>query len=407
MTKSPIRSPLRGNTADRPGYSLELAYRQAREQHSLMRRERLTHTVPRAALRALPIGLFFAVLAATGLNLPTTVAVSVYLVIQLGWPLVVIGKSFDPVPEIEALREGAEAERRTARTINRLRRYGYVIMHDRRVPGSEANIGHLLVGPGGVMVIMSDASTGAVRYAKDGAKVDGQSLKKPLDLTKWLGDETRSQARTAMPMIKVPVTPILVMVEAGVMWSDGAIDGVTLISLKDLVSYVRARPDRLNPAEVTKVVAAVQRLFPPCSFDRPAGHLAVDRNQWLAVMDALRTIRERDGDATGMLDQLAQIETDLARIAEPSGRSAIPAARTDGDDDNGDESDNLVNELMGPDDPSPVRLADGAADGRRRGRVLRAVRPLRPAPGRAPRNPGGSADDSGSDPSDREGPAGA
>ncbi|WP_131773819.1 nuclease-related domain-containing protein [Candidatus Protofrankia datiscae] len=397
-TKSPIRSssPLRDHTRDRPGHSLEVAYRRAREQQAQMRRERLAYTVPRAALRAFPIAVVFAVLVASGLRLPVSVAVTAYLVVQLGWPLVVIGRSFDPVPEIEALREGAESERKTARIVNRLRRYGYVVMHDRRVAHSEASIGHLLVGPGGVMVMKSDASPGTVRYSKDGAKVDGQSLKKPLDLTKWLGEEVRNQTRDALPMLKVPVRPILIMVEAGVLWSDGAIDGVTLISLKDLVSYVRGRPDRLNPAEVTKVVAVAQRLFPPATANQLADHVTLDRDQWLTLMDALRTILERGGNATDMLDRLTRIENDLARLAEPGGRSGIPGARTGDNGDSGDgDSDDLINELTGSAGPAG-RPALGAADdpstGRRRGRILAAVRPLRPA---ASRPAGDVANDGG------------
>ncbi|WP_322759173.1 nuclease-related domain-containing protein [Frankia sp. Cr2] len=369
LGRGSLRSPFGGDTRDRPGYSLQMAYQRAREQHAQMRRERLAYTVPRAALRAFPIAVIFAVLVASGLRLSTSIAVGVFLLIELGWPLIVIGRSFDPVAEIEALREGAEAERKTASAINRLRRYGYVIMHDRRIPGSEATIGHLLVGPGGVMMIKSDASTGTVRYAKDGAKdgakVDGQSLSQPLELTKWLGDEVRARTRTATPMIKIPVTPILVMVEAGVLWSDGAVEGVTLISLKDLVSYVRGRPARLNPAEVTKVIAVVQRLFPTYSPNELADAVTVDRDQWLTLMDALRTIRERGGDATDMLDRLAKIESDLARRAEPSDRSAIPTARTNGDsgDGDGDSGDgDLINELTAMTAPSPAHLADDPQD---------------------------------------------
>ncbi|WP_239405032.1 nuclease-related domain-containing protein [Frankia sp. Cj3] len=389
-TKSPARGPLRspfgGDPRDRPGYSLQMAYQRAREQHARMRRERLAYTVPRAALRAFPIAAVFAVLVALGLGLSTSIAVGVFLLIELGWPLIVIGRSFDPVPEIEALREGAEAERKTASAINRLRRYGYVIMHDRSVPGSAASVGHLLVGPGGVMVIKSDASTGTVRYAKDGgkdgAKVDGQSLRKPLDLTKWLGDEVRARTRTATPMIKIPVTPILAMVEAGVLWSDGAVEGVTVISLKDLVSYIRGRPDRLNPAEVTKVLAVVQRLFPPYSANPPTDAITVDRDQWLILMDALRTIRERGGDATDMLDQLAKIENDLTQLAETSGQSGILPIPTngagDGDENTGDGD--LISELTSMAEASPGRLTDDPSTGRRRGRVLAAVRPLRSVP---------------------------
>ncbi len=66
-------------------------------------------------------------------------------------------------------------------------------------------------------------------------------------------------------------------------------------------------------------------------------------------MDTLRTIRERGGDATDMVDRVAKIESDLARLAEAGGRSAIPTGRTDddrGDDDRDDDGD-LINELTG------------------------------------------------------------
>nr|MDT0667290.1 hypothetical protein [Micromonospora sp. DSM 115978] len=102
--------------------------------------------------------------------------------------------------------------------------------------------------------------------------------------------------------------------------------GVTIISIKDVVNLLRKKKTILNPAEVKQVAGAGGRLFPAYSANRLAEHITVDRDQWLSLMDALRTIRERDGDASDLLDRLSQIETDLARQADLTGRSGMPLA---------------------------------------------------------------------------------
>jgi Nuclease-related domain len=352
----------------RPGHSLYTEYLRARDHQAVVRRDRIARGLPRAAVRAAPVGLLVALVAAFGAKLPGGLAVLAFLVIFVGWTGAVVLAAFGADPDIETLRLGAEAERKTARTIARLRRQGYVVMHDRAVPHSEATIGHLLVGPGGVLLLRSDPAKGIVRYTKGGATVDGEALKPSIDRAAWLAGEVRSQLGAAMPMLKIPVNPILVMVEADVLWSDGALDGVTIINIKDVVGYVRSRPGRLNPAEVKQIVAAVERLFPAYSANQLAEQIVVDRDQWLTLMDALRTIRERDGDASDLLDRLAQIENDLGRKADSTPRSGLPLAVPDPDAADPDAAD--------PATAQPAAPARGA----RRGRILASVRPLPDAP---------------------------
>jgi hypothetical protein len=61
-----------------------------------------------------------------------------------------------------AHRTGAEGERRTASVFDKLP--GYVVLHDRKIPGKRANIDHIAIGPGGVFVIET-------KNYKDEAKV--------------------------------------------------------------------------------------------------------------------------------------------------------------------------------------------------------------------------------------------
>lgn len=51
---------------------------------------------------------------------------------------------------------GADAEKATARLLRRLRWRGWRILHDRQLPGSRANLDHVLVSPCGTAVVALD-----------------------------------------------------------------------------------------------------------------------------------------------------------------------------------------------------------------------------------------------------------
>jgi hypothetical protein len=107
-------------------------------------------------------GLVAQVLAAqVGLPRPGLVGLAVAAVV--GWRL-----RFRPSEQVTAWRCGAEGERRTARLLDRLTRDDYVVFHDLAVPGSPANIDHLVIGPSGVFVIDSKQWTGSIHQGTDG-----------------------------------------------------------------------------------------------------------------------------------------------------------------------------------------------------------------------------------------------
>jgi hypothetical protein len=62
----------------------------------------------------------------------------------VGWRL-----RFRPSTQARAWRRGARGERQTARLLDRLGHDGYRVIHDLAMPGSPANIDHLVVGPVG------------------------------------------------------------------------------------------------------------------------------------------------------------------------------------------------------------------------------------------------------------------
>jgi hypothetical protein len=106
-------------------------------------------------------GLLGQVLA-TQAGLPYGALVGLMVALLVGWRL-----RFRPFEQVTAWRRGVEGERRTARLLERLTRDGYVVFHDLAVPGSPANVDHLVIGPSGVFVIDSKQWSGSVHQTAD------------------------------------------------------------------------------------------------------------------------------------------------------------------------------------------------------------------------------------------------
>jgi hypothetical protein len=83
--------------------------------------------------------------------------------VATGW-----GLWFRPSPEASAWRRGAAGERRTARLLAPLERHGWAVLHDLAIPGSQANLDHLMIGPGGVFVVDSKHYRGRLQLDPSG-----------------------------------------------------------------------------------------------------------------------------------------------------------------------------------------------------------------------------------------------
>jgi hypothetical protein len=371
------------NRTGRPGQYLYSEYRRAREHRALVRRDRLSRVLPRSLAKSVPVALLVCLVLAFGVGLPGGFAFGVLVLIVVGWSAVIVVSAFGGDNEIENLRETAEAERKTARAVSRLRRHGWVVLHDMRVPSADAVVSHLLIGPAGVLTLSSEPGKGVVRYTKKVASLDGDPLTGAIDRAAFLAEQIRTELRAEVPLVKIPVNAVLVMAEADVLWSDGAVNGVTIINIRSIVGWARGRPKRLNPAEVKQVVAAARTLFPAFVDNRATEQVMLHRDQWLMLMDTLHTIRERDGDASDLLDRLASLEAQLSRQADGFSRGALPSGLDDFESDLGVLDD--IGEADGDETgehSAPAPRADAGADG--------VVSSLRSAGGRGrARRPGG------------------
>jgi Nuclease-related domain len=162
-----------------------------------------------------------------------------------GWAL-----RFRPSPEAVAWRRGATGEQRTARLLSQLERHGWAILHDLAVPGSRANIDHLVIGPGGVFVIDSKQYRSRLQLDPTGRLWHGRYPLAPiLRAVSFEAD----QAAQVLPDPGVVVRPIIAIHGAQVPWGKVLLDGIPVVPAKHLPSMLRALPMLLGPERVTNL----------------------------------------------------------------------------------------------------------------------------------------------------------
>jgi hypothetical protein len=162
---------LAGTGADRPVVAVRVRTSVGRpggSAHAQWRRMRAAEWA--AWIRSLPWRVAATLgTAAVGAVLGSLLAARLALVlgglaaVTAGWAL-----RFRPSPDAIAWRQGAAGEQRTARLLAALERQGWVVLHDLAIPGSRANIDHLVIGPGGVFVIDSKHYRGRLQLDPSG-----------------------------------------------------------------------------------------------------------------------------------------------------------------------------------------------------------------------------------------------
>ncbi len=169
-------------------------------------------------------------------------------------------------PAIEAWGRGAEGERRTARALAPLEREGFVMLHDRRLPGARWNVDHIVIGPAGVFVIETKHLSGKVAIAGDSLRLRGRSA--DAYLTEVWREAGAVQAVLARELATpaMDVRPILCVPGAELGWSrfrEPVAQGVRVHGPRGMVRYLRNLPKRLTLGQVAELAAAVEGALPP------------------------------------------------------------------------------------------------------------------------------------------------
>jgi hypothetical protein len=183
--------------------------------------------------------------------------VAALAVAAVGW-----GLRFRPSLDAVAWRSGAAGERRTAGLLDPLERHGWVVLHDLAVPGSRANIDHLVIGPGGVFVIDSKQYRGRLRLDSSGRLWHGGY---PFAPALRAVDFEADRAAQVLVDPGVVVVPIVAVHGAQVPWGKVVMDGVPVVAARRLPSMLRQLPAVLGPERVAALADQARIRFHPAA----------------------------------------------------------------------------------------------------------------------------------------------
>ena len=175
----------------------------------------------------------------------------------VGWRL-----RFRPSVDTPAWQRGAHGEQRTAKVLSRLEPHGWVVLHGLAVPGSRANLDHLLIGPGGVFVVDSKQYSGRLQLSGDGTLWHGRyALDSTLQAVRFEAD----RAITVLGMPAVEAVPVVAVHGAPVPWGTVKVNDVTVVTAGHLTDLLRARPTILQPHKVAWSASRARQRFHPAA----------------------------------------------------------------------------------------------------------------------------------------------
>ena len=229
----------------------------------------------------------------------------------LGWRL-----RFRPSADTLAWRRGATGERRTARLLAPLERHGWAVLHDLAIPGTAANIDHLVIGPGGVAVIDSKQYLGRLRLHRDGMVWHGRHLLvSVLRKVLWEAD----QADEVLGIAEIVVAGIVAVHGASVPWGRLQADGVTIVPARRVPGLLQELPAILGPSGWPgwPTEPGCGSTPPPDSLHRSAlqTRLLLARLTW-AVAGALDRVRSAAPRRIALLERF-QVERRARRGCHP------------------------------------------------------------------------------------------
>ena len=167
---------------------------------------------------------------------------------------------------------GAEGERKLGAGLDGLASAGVVVLHDRRRPGTTANIDHLAVAPTGVWVIDAKRYTGQVSKKDVGGwfSSDVRLFVGRRDCTKLVTGMAKQvdAVRTALgaEWADVPVRPVLCFVDTDWRWfaSPFELDGV-LVTWPRALRELLVRPGPYALATVERLSARLDERLRPAT----------------------------------------------------------------------------------------------------------------------------------------------
>lgn len=162
-----------------------------------------------------------------------------------------------PDPDPDRWQRGAAGEEATARLLERLPARRWVVLHDRVLPGSSANLDHIVIGPTGVWVVDTKAYRARLRSGWRSVHAGGSRI--DTAPAAW-------EASVVEDRLGVAVRPVLAVHGEGLR-RGRTVAGVPVIPAGRLLRRLRRRwrSARLGRRDVVALAEACDRSFPPAA----------------------------------------------------------------------------------------------------------------------------------------------
>lgn len=171
--------------------------------------------------------------------------------------------------EAKRYRTGARTERGTARVLRRLsarrltRHEQWFILNDRSIPGSNANIDHIVIGPYGVANV--DTKSRNRRWTIENDNVlyyDGQLVK--VETTAWESGELQKALNKKFGRNLVPVRSCWAIHSIRRLpFRYYTIDGVGMLPVAEINPYLAKGTRLFTNGEVREIAEYLNKSFPP------------------------------------------------------------------------------------------------------------------------------------------------
>jgi hypothetical protein len=156
---------------------------------------------------------------------------------------------------------GAAGEEETARILSALERRGWTILHDRRIPGSRANLDHIAIGPRGQVVVVDSKNRRPSPGAVLRLSPDSEGLR--YGDHNWSKIVTAVQGEVRKARGEMLVEPSAVVVIHGVEFGSMPVmrcDGVLVVRPDKLVERLELEP---RVTDKSWIASHLDRTFPP------------------------------------------------------------------------------------------------------------------------------------------------
>jgi hypothetical protein len=166
----------------------------------------------------------------------------------------------------------AAAQRKTRRTLRGLEKSGWQTLNNRSIPGSDQEIDHFLAGPGGVFAVDSELwdKRLPIRTGGTGRELyhGPYSQTERLEHAQWEAAQATRLVSSELRQ-RVHVHPAMVLYGPKVPWIVVRMHGVDVFAGDRLKKYLKQEArkrakasERLDPDQVTAVIAAAEKVLP-------------------------------------------------------------------------------------------------------------------------------------------------